>query len=145
MIVNAIRRAYRILAERNWDTVYWTIDLHGVCLKPDHNPGQYEFINQHAIDALRLISSLPESGITLWSSMHRTEQPGVIAFFAAHGIRVDYFNENPEITSTARADFSVKFYSSIILDDKAGFDPERDWLKVIDYLLVERGKAAVRA
>lgn len=130
MIYKAIHRAYQILKERNWDTVYWAIDLHGVCLESNYENGGYKFVNQQAIDTLKYISSLPESRIILWSSAHAHEQGAIMNFFSRNGIDVDYFNENPEVANTKTGAFNQKFYFSILLDDKAGFDPIVDWATV---------------
>lgn len=133
-IVKAVRRAYEVKKERGWDKVYWAIDLHGVCLKSNYKSGDYKWINSFAYYGLRAISERPESRIILWSSVYDWEKPEIIKFFNQHGIRVDGFNENPLEYSTKVSDFTSKFYFSILLDDKAGFDPEVDWLKIESYL-----------
>jgi trehalose-6-phosphatase len=138
MIVKAIDRAYRIARERKWDTLYWAIDLHGVCLKSNYVTSQHEFINDDAIAGLQMISSLPESKIILWSAMYNKEQFEVIKLFAEHGITVHDFNKNPEVKSTETGDFSSKWYHNIILDDKAGFDAETDWQEICMYLFEKR-------
>lgn len=135
MIKKAITRAYDILEARNWDTVYWAIDLHGVCLKSNYQNGGYTFENDDVLKGLRAISERPESKIILWSSCHKAEQPAIIAFMAEHGVTVHYFNENPEVEDTSTGNFTDKFYFSILLDDKAGFDPETDWKEIIQTLL----------
>ena len=133
-IVKSIKRAYSILLERNWDKVYWCIDLHGVCLKSTYNENDNVFYNDSALKTLQLISSLPESVIILWSSCHYDEQSRVRQLFNDNDINVKYFNENPEISNTLTGDFTNKFYFSILLDDKAGFDPDEDWELIYKYL-----------
>lgn len=134
MIIKAIERAYAVMEERNWDTVYWAIDLHGVCFPSTYEQGSYKFVNHYAREALQRISARPESRIILWSSCHPSEQADIIKFFAEQGVRVSYFNENPEVSNTHTGDFTKKFYFSVLLDDKAGFDPEVDWELVSDYM-----------
>jgi hypothetical protein len=132
MIAKAINRAYEVMIERKWDTIYWAIDLHGVCLKSNYENGGYEFINAAAREGLRTIASLPESKIILWSSCHDHEKPAIIDFMAENGINVHYFNENPDEKNTKTGCFDQKFYFSILLDDKAGFDPDVHWDELID-------------
>jgi len=135
MIIDAIKRAYKTARERGWDSVYWAIDLHGVCFPSNYARGSYEFIHDGVIHGLRAISLRPESKIILWSSAHPNEHADIIDFFQLeHGIRICYFNENPEIKSTATGNFEKKFYFSVLLDDKAGFDPHTDWQLITDYL-----------
>jgi hypothetical protein len=134
MIVNAIKRAYQVMQDRQWDTVYWAIDIHGVCFSSSYERGGYAFINDDAVVALQAICARPESRLILWSSCHLDEQADIVAFFAENNIRVDYFNANPEIPNTRTGDFGSKFYFSVLLDDKAGFDPDTGWAEISGHL-----------
>jgi hypothetical protein len=49
-----------------------------------------------------------------------------------YGIKFDYFNENPECINTKTGCFDNKFYYNVLIDDKAGFNPESDWLEIIN-------------
>lgn len=131
MIERAIERAYAVMEERNWDTVYWAIDLHGTVLKSNYENGGYEFISESVRDALRYIAALPESIIILWSSLHADEWNGVVEFFHKNGIRIDFHNCNPQVTNTETGNFDQKFYFSVLVDDKAGFHPD-EWTTVAD-------------
>lgn len=137
MILKAIRRAYQVLEERKYDTIYWAIDIHGTCLKSNYKNSGYEFINEEARIALGCISSLPESVVILWSGCHQEQKDDITEFFKFYGIKVDYFNENPLEASNATGNFEEKFYFSVLLDDKAGFDPYTDWQLIIDYFQSE--------
>lgn len=138
-IIKAVDRAYRTMKERNWDTVYWAIDLHGVCLESNYEQGGYRWINQSALRVLRQISKYEETAIILWSSVHVEEQRDIIEFFNEHGITVDGFNANPFEANTKVSSFDQKFYFSILLDDKAGFDPSVDWTEIGIYLNQMKG------
>ena len=133
MITKAIERAYRTARERNWDSVYWAIDLHGVCFPTNYTKHEYKMVNYETWLGLLTISHRPESKIILWSSAHDDEVANIIEYFAARDIKIDYFNSNPEIKNTHTGNFEKKFYFSILLDDKAGFDPTTDWQIIIDY------------
>jgi hypothetical protein len=140
MIQRAITRAYQTMADRNWNTIYWAIDLHGTCLKSNYKSTDFEFVNQECIDALRFISSLPETSIIIWSSCHDRDIDKVWTMFKEHGIIPHYFNENTAVENTATGNFSSKFYFSVLLDDKAGFNPETDWMLVKEQVEEERKK-----
>ena len=133
-ILKAARRAFRLKKERNWDTVYWCIDLHGVCLESNYEKGEYRWINSAAYSGMRAISRRPDCKIILWSAVHNDEVAKIVKFFNDYGIQIDAFNANPYEKSNAVSDFSKKFYFSVLLDDKAGFDPSTDWGQIIDYL-----------
>lgn len=132
-ILKAIARAHRNAKERNEPIIYWAVDLHGVVFNSNYAKGGYQFTNPSAVEALRLISRVADYRLILWSSCHPDEYQSIIDFLASHNIAVDYFNENPEIGNTASGNFEKKFYFSILLDDKAGFDPVTDW----DAILVD--------
>jgi hypothetical protein len=133
MLLDAIQRSYDIMEKRGWDTIYWAVDLHGVCLVSNYEQGGYTWINDTAARALRMIAAQPENKIILWSSAHEEEQPTIIEFFKSHGIDVLAFNANPLEKNTKTGCFDKKFYFSVLLDDKAGFDPDKDWDEIISF------------
>lgn len=133
-IVNSIISAYRTMYNRKWDKVYWAIDLHGVCLHSTYETNTYKWINKDVVTALQSISEKPESVIILWSSCHPREYESIIEFFKKENIHISYFNENPEVPNTTTGCFTDKFYFSVLLDDKAGFDPFTDWREISDLL-----------
>lgn len=134
MIVKAIERAYRVMAERGWDTIYWAVDLHGVCLKSNYEQGGYSWINEDSVRVLKLLSSRPETKIILWSSVFSEEMQPIIDFFNESEIDVYGFNCNLYEADTKVSHFGSKFYFSVLLDDKAGFDPDTDWRAIEDFV-----------
>lgn len=137
-IVKAVAKAYAVMQARNWDTVYWAVDLHGVCLKSNYQTNSYEWINEAAKRALKVISSLPESKIILWSSVYTNEMHNIIEFFNKEGINIHGFNKNFHENSNDVSCFEEKFYFSVLLDDKAGFDPDTDWDAITYYLQTQQ-------
>ena len=136
-IIKSIERAYSLLQERNWDTIYWAIDLHGTCIKSNYVSGEYEWINEDALKCLQLIRSLKETRIILWSSVYSKEQLNIRKFFYENDVEVDFFNNSLE-KNTETGCFNTKFYFSILLDDKAGFDPDTDWKLIYEYLITKK-------
>ena len=52
--------------------------------------------------------------------------------FKENDIHFKYINENPEIDST-QGNFGYyvdKYYFNVMLDDKAGFEPETEWYQI---------------
>lgn len=125
----ALPRAYSVMKERGWDTVYWAVDLHGTVIKSNYESGTYTYISEEAKEALQAISALPETKLILWSSMYGPDQANIMALFKCDGIKVDWFNENPDAENTDTGCFNQKFYFSVLVDDKAGFDPS-EWAAV---------------
>lgn len=131
-IIKAIDSAYKLMEERKWDKIYWAIDLHGVCLESNYTTFSHKWLNLDVVEGLRAISDRPESVIILWSSCHSEEFNKILTFFSDEGIRVKYFNRNPDVANTQSGCFDKKFYFNVLLDDKAGFDPETDWVKIVE-------------
>jgi len=60
--------------------------------------------------------------------------------FKKDGILFKYINENPEI-SGERGSFGFyqdKYYFNVSLEDKAGFNPLRDWKFLYEYFLTTK-------
>lgn len=136
-IGHAIKRAYEVFRARKYDTVYFAVDIHGTIVKSNCNGIADDFYSD-AIYALKYLSSCPEIKIILWSSCFKQDYQKYIELLKDRGIRVDYFNENPECPSTKVGNFDSKFYFSVLIDDKAGFDPEQDWFEVESYTMLAR-------
>lgn len=130
-ILRAIDRAYDVLIQRNWDTIYWCVDLHGTVLESSYDSGEIHFISQEIADTLAYISGLPETCLILWSSITAADELKIRKLFADKGIKVDFVNENPLIDNTITGNFDRKFYFSILVDDKAGFCPS-EWPAVTE-------------
>lgn len=133
MILRAVKLAYEKHSEK-YPHIFWKIDLHGVCLRSSYKAGEYEWINDDVVPALKEIMHCPHSKIILWSSCYEHEQEKIIKFFNDSGIHVDFFNENPLFANTEYGCFDQKFYFSILIDDKAGFDPNTEWKMIRGFL-----------
>lgn len=139
-IFRAIEAAYEKTAERNWDRVYWALDLHGTCIKSNYQKHTYDWLGDYTKSALQRLVAHPETHLILWSSVHLDEKQHIIDYFEANGIRVSGFNTNPMEPSNDISNFDEKFYMSIIVDDKAGFCPT-EWLAIPNFVDFHRKKA----
>lgn len=114
--------------KRGWSTIYWLVDVHGVIIPSSwHKANDFRFINDWCPLVLRWISDQPDQRLILWTSSFPAEGATIIEWLQKHGIHVDHYNHNPEEKNTDFADFSRKPYFNILIDDKAGFEPETDW------------------
>ena len=136
-IFRAIEQAYDKTAERNWDRVYWALDLHGTCLKSTYVPFTYEWLGDYTKSALQRLVAHPETHLILWSSVQEEEKPHILKFFEDAGIRISGFNSNPMEPGTLTCNVAEKFYMSIIVDDKAGFHPS-EWLAIPNFVAFHR-------
>ncbi len=120
----AIIKAYRTAQERNWDTIYLLVDAHDTICGSNYKDAEEPFYPQ-AIKFLKLICDFPEIYPVLWTSCYPDEGPKYINRLAAEGVHFKGLNETP-VANTKTGDFTKKPYFSILIDDKAGFDPA-DW------------------
>ena len=134
-IIKAVDKAFRAKKERAWNRLYWSIDLHDTIMTATYkknNTGSKIFPD--AIPVLRTLSKMEDQVLILWTSSYKEPADKVLSDLRKLNINFDYFNENPLEPNNALCDFSKKFYFNILLDDKAGFDPEIDWFRLNIYL-----------
>lgn len=136
-IVKAIEKAYEKAEKRGWNRIYFAIDIHDTIIKSNYENGGYEFLNDSARYAMQLLSQRKEVVIILWSSMSLDAMRQMCSWLVGYDIFVDFINDNPLEEDTKYACFDRKFYFSVLLDDKAGFDPDVDWDRIIQYYKIK--------
>ncbi len=119
-----IERAFKFKEERGWKTIYVAVDLHGTLIRPYHD--KIEFY-PGAVEVMKWFNSRPDFKVIIWTSSYTREILEFLAECDAQRIGFDFVNKNPLEKNSERACFDEKFYFNILLDDKAGFDPETDW------------------
>jgi hypothetical protein len=125
-------RAFEMKKKRGWDRLYIAVDLHDTLVWSSYTKDMNEKIElfPDCIDPLRFMSSHELFVPILFTSSYVDYLAQYYAKFKEEGIEFKYFNENPECPSTQMGDYSKKFYYSILIDDKAGFNPLTDWAKL---------------
>ena len=140
MITRAIKTAFEVKKQRNWQKTFWAFDIHGTILKPNYRKGNLpEEFYPYAKEVLQLISHQPDIVTILYTCSYQHEAIQYIEFFKTHGIRFDYVNENPEVCNDHGC-YDEKPYFNVLFEDKAGFDPLEDWQKVTEFLRELRGE-----
>lgn len=130
MNVFNIERAFNDKVKRNWENVYWCIDVHGVILE-----GKYSLMNEgaeylpNALKVLRMLSNKKGNVLILWTSSHTVATAKVLDDLEKQGIHFKYVNENKDCPNTSLCSFDRKFYFNVLLDDKSGFE-KNDWYLV---------------
>ena len=135
-IVKTFISAQRVAKEREWNRIYIGCDIHSTTLKPTYSTELSKVYYPFAKDVLQKLSAMPEVCLILWSCSLPEINKEYFDFFKQDGINFDYINENPECSSTEYADFDTKLYFSVGLDDKFGFDPDKDWEALKEYLFL---------
>jgi hypothetical protein len=131
-ISKAFEAAFRRKREKAWDKIYIVVDIHDTILHACYeNEETYDYL-PYARQALQVLSSRDDVCLILWSGCYPERLEAYCENFARDGIHFDYVNENPEVGNSSFQDFSTKFYFNVGIDNKFGFDPETDWVKVIE-------------
>ena len=142
-ICDAFENAFEISKQRGWEYYFVFIDLHQTVLYPDYDKKFVSDFYPHAKEVLKSISDRPDMKLIIYTCSHPEEIEEYKNLFKNNGINIDYVNENPEVVGTNYGDFTKKPYMNVLLEDKAGFDAEEDWVKIkkllkkypVDYLV----------
>lgn len=136
-LINHIKNVIEVLKpQKNWDTIYWMIDVHGVIIPASfHRKNEFRFLHPDAEQVLQILSARPDHKLILWTSSYKTEIDELKEWLYNFNIHIDWVNENPAEEHSSYADFSKKPYFNILLDDKASFDANCDWTIIKNYLM----------
>ena len=143
--------------EKGYKNLYVAIDVHGTIFKPtkqthlihaDGGDKPHEVVCSYGVtpefqfywfakECLTKLSAMPNVKLILWTSA--IYQNEIVKKLNSFGIKIYAVNHNPDFahncsTQEIYADFSTKFYFDILLDDKAGFDPQNDWEELYRFL-----------
>lgn len=126
-----VLRTYNKKEPRRWDTIYWAVDIHDTCIVANYNGNEVpkEFFPM-AKETLFRLSERKDTKLILYTCSYPEEIAQYVSFFKDHQIHFDYANENPEAGNTAYGFFEHKPYFQILLEDKAGFEPNTDFYEI---------------
>ena len=136
MIVDSIKKEFDKAKKRFWTQIYAMIDIHETVVKPNYDVNNTPTeCYDHAISVLKAIQDRGDIVLIMWTCSHKPETDFYLKWFKEkHGIDFKYVNENPEVTNGSYGCFDKKPYTNILLDDKAGFNPETEWILIDEFL-----------
>lgn len=127
--------AFQKMKERKWDKIYVLVDIHDTILEACyHNKEEHKWF-PYAKEALEIMSHAQNISLILWSSTHPSILEEYVAFFKENGIKFNFVNKNTDETNTSLSCFDDKTYFNVGIDDKFGFEAEKDWKEIYDYLV----------
>ncbi len=139
--VKAFDKAIKRMQARNYNCFYVLVDIHETMMKPDHESGKHSTEwYEHAKDVMQYLTSRQDAVLILWTCSRDDHIEDYLKFFKSHGVEFKYYNENPECKDTKEkygGSYDKKMFANVILDDKAGFDNETDWLALKEYFNLE--------
>jgi hypothetical protein len=127
-----ITETYNIQKTKKWNKLYWIIDLHDTIITGTYNKfNEGAIIYPYAKETLDYLYSHKIHQSILWTSSHDDAIDNILKRF---DIRFNYHHINPECPNTSICNFDRKLYFNFILDDKALFDPNNDWVEIYNVL-----------
>jgi len=115
---------------KEWYETYWLIDMHRTIIKPtydlnDKSIHYYPF----ALETMQLLTKRDDIITIMWTSSYPQEIEEYVRQLAKDEIVFDKINENLDISSNNGnfGYYEKKFYFNVLIDDKAAFNPEKDW------------------
>lgn len=138
-IVIWIQKMFEHAFQKQWFETYWAIDLHGVVIYPNYTKDKKNIVYYpYAKETLQILSKRPDIIMFTYTASYPEQLKGYIEQFEKDNIQFNFINENPDI-SEAKGHFGCfdkKPYYNVVFEDKAGFDPFKDWEPLYNLLLL---------
>ena len=134
-IIGAFEAAFNRAKQQNWDYIVVLVDIHDTIFKACWDkPENYEYLGK-AKETLQLMTRMPNIKMILWSSSYIDKLADYMYKMSDDYICFDAVNKNIEsIENTKLAFFDKKLYFNIGIDNAFGFEPEKDWNNIYNYL-----------
>ena len=134
-IIGAFEAAFNRAKEKNWDYIVVLVDIHDTIFKGTYSKEEnYEYLGK-AKEALQLMTSRKDIKMILWTSTYIDKLADYMYKMSDDYICFDAVNKNIEgIENTEIACFDEKPYFNVGIDNAFGFDAERDWNYIYNYL-----------
>ena len=130
MILTQIIEAFKVKQERNWDTVYFLIDVHGTIFKKSYdNDAPLEYY-PYAKEALQEMTKRNDVFMILWTCSHQEQIDTFMQKLIEDDIFFESTNFNPEIEDNEISCYESKPYCNVGIDDKFGFNPD-EWKQIL--------------
>jgi hypothetical protein len=129
MIYNTILRAYELKKQRNFPLVYIALDVHDT-IWPGTRTKDTDSVSQYyplAKEILQFWTNQADTSFILYTCSTTEQTEKINQRLKQDNILIKQFNENKECHNTSLSSFEKKLYFQILLDDKAGFEPEQEW------------------
>ena len=137
MILNALERCFSNARKRQWDKVYFAIDIHETIIVPNYQYGNIptEFY-PHAKETLQMLTKRKDVELIIFTCSHPEEIEQYQKLFKEHNISFKFINENPEVPTQKNGYgcYDSKFYFNVLFEDKAGFLAEKEWIYVKTFM-----------
>lgn len=132
-IFQIFKEQFDLKKAKNWEVLSITVDWHDTIMPSTYIKknrfGDYPYY-PHCLEALKKLSDRKDIHLVLFTSSYPKYYQYLLDDLESKGIHIHSVNSNPDEKDTETGDFSKKFYYNILLDDRAGFNPETDWEEI---------------
>ena len=134
-ITKSFDSALKRMKDRNWEKIYVLVDVHDTIFEACyHDKEEYKWY-PFAKECLDIMSHAEQICLILWTSTHPYELGDYLGYFEGLGISFDMVNKNHETKNTDLSCFDEKTYFNVWIDDKFGFEADKDWKTLYNYLI----------
>jgi hypothetical protein len=135
-IIDAFERAFERARQKQWDCIYIGIDIHDTIVHGNYdNSSIPTSFTPNALRTLQYLSNRRDIYMFLYTCSHAKEIAQYAPFFKENGIRFQAVNKNPVVENTDLGCYDLKPYFNVLIEDKAGFNCERDWLAIYNWFI----------
>jgi len=137
-MIEVFEKAFRLKENRNWECIAVAVDLHGTVFVPTYSESLAKEFYPHAKECLQLLTKKKDVLMYMYTCSHFRDRVSTSSYLRLHDIAM-YIEahevmDKMEVKNNEFQDFVDKPYFNVLLDDKAGFDPDRDWVALLKYL-----------
>jgi len=134
-------KGYTTAKEAGYKYMVIAVDLHGTMLNTKQfNETQGKFLEKieaslfpKAIKALQAMSAHESIVMYVYSGTKKSKLKKLVKHLSKkYGISLD--TRYHPMTQHSSQSFKTKPYFNILLDDRAGFDPAKDWVEIIEFI-----------
>ena len=134
-ITKSFDGAFKRMKDRNWEKIYVLVDIHDTVFEACYHDKEEHKWYPYAKEALDIMTNAQQISLILWTSTYNNVINEYLEYFKENGIRFDFVNVNTETENTSLSCFDEKTYFNVGIDDKFGFEGEKDWKTIYDYLV----------
>ena len=135
-MIQVFDKAFDLMKHRGWDKIAVAVDLHGTVFEPTYSTQLSTGFYAKAKETLQLMSKNPNIMMYMYTCSPQEAKAFYLEYFMSCDIAMTPWRlvqismglENNEFQN-----FDKKPYFNVLLDDKAGFDPSRDWVELLNY------------
>ena len=139
-LINYIKKLLDEREKNGFKYIYFMIDVHNTIIKATHKKDCNFVFFDYAKEVLQELSKRDDVKLIMWTSTYPQVTELYTEEFEKNGIHFDFVNFNNEVHNDDIRCFDSKFFYDVIIDDKAGFNPERDWEKIWLMVLNDKKK-----